>query len=61
MLLTALGILKHNMEMQWMVEFHEEFAPEFRGFSMEIQDALFTLLIKLRRLDLSLVGQMLTP
>jgi hypothetical protein len=38
-----------GMEKQWEVIFHDEFAPEFRGFSKEIQDALFSLLIKLRR------------
>jgi hypothetical protein len=37
-----------EMEKQWVVEFHGEFAPEFRKFSNEIQDALFALLIKLK-------------
>lgn len=37
------------MKMQWTVDFHEEFAHEFRRFTQEIQDTLFTLLIKLRQ------------
>ena len=45
--LKTLGSLEHNMEKQWKVEFHDEFAPEFRKFSNEIQDTIFKLLNKL--------------
>jgi len=38
-----------GIEMQWVVEFDGEFAPEFRGFSKVVQDVIFALLIKLRR------------
>jgi hypothetical protein len=38
-----------GIDKQWTVDFHDEFAPEFRRFSKEIQDSLFTLLIKLRQ------------
>jgi hypothetical protein len=39
----------NEMDKQWEVIFHEDFALEFRSFSKAIQDALFTLLIKLRQ------------
>jgi len=45
--LKALGTREHNNK--WAVEFHEEFAAEFRRFPTTVQDALFALLIKLRR------------
>lgn len=37
------------LDENWTVEFHEEFAIEFRKLSNLVQDALFALLIKLRR------------
>jgi hypothetical protein len=38
-----------GLDKQWAVEFHNEFAPEFRGFSKATQDELFAVLIKLRK------------
>ncbi|MGD0546547.1 MAG: type II toxin-antitoxin system RelE/ParE family toxin [Terracidiphilus sp.] len=37
------------VKQDWQVSLHEDFAPEFRGFSKAIQDEIFALLIKLRR------------
>lgn len=47
--LKTLGVPKHNIDSAWEIGFHDDFAPEFRGFSKVIQDALFALLIKLRQ------------
>lgn len=46
--LKTLGIVEHNREEGWKVDFCPEFALEFRGFSEAVQDALFAQLIKLR-------------
>jgi hypothetical protein len=35
--LKTLGILRHNMDKHWKVEFHEEFLPEFREFSRQVK------------------------
>jgi len=40
---------KNEMDKRWEVAFHVDFAREFREFSTAAQDALFALLIKLRR------------
>ncbi|MGA2890015.1 MAG: type II toxin-antitoxin system RelE/ParE family toxin [Terracidiphilus sp.] len=47
--LKTLGIPEHNENNAREVGFYNDFASEFHGLSLEVQDALFALLIKLRR------------
>ncbi|MGA3372549.1 MAG: type II toxin-antitoxin system RelE/ParE family toxin [Terracidiphilus sp.] len=47
--LQTLGIPVHNEDNVWEIRFYTDFAPEFRGFSNDVQDELFALLVKLRR------------
>jgi len=38
-----------GLKQHWEIDFHKDFAPEFREFSTAIKDAPFALLIKVRR------------
>ncbi|MGA3069990.1 MAG: type II toxin-antitoxin system RelE/ParE family toxin [Terracidiphilus sp.] len=40
--LTTLGILEHNVEKHWVVEFHPEFAPEVIGFSEQVRQSIYS-------------------
>lgn len=52
--LKTLGILEHNIRMQWKVVFHEEFFGEFEAWSEVVQDAVLGSLGKLREFGPSL-------
>ena len=41
--LKTLGIREHTMDEKWVVEFHEEFLPEFRQFSVTVRMQVHTL------------------
>ena len=49
--LKTLGTVEHNYneDEKWNVVFDDKFAPEFRKFPKDVQDAIFALLIKLRQ------------
>ena len=46
--LETLGSQEHNMDRQWVVEFHEEFFEEFGSWAEVVQDAVLSSLGKLR-------------
>lgn len=46
--LKTLGFLKHTMTKQWVVEFHDEFLPEFREFPAPVKRELAARLERLQ-------------
>ncbi len=42
--LKTLGTKEHNHPERWIVEFHEEFLPEFRQFSHSVRRHAYTLI-----------------
>jgi hypothetical protein len=48
--LKTLGIMEHNMEKRWAVEFHPEFDPEFMRLSVAVQQMILARAELLRKL-----------
>jgi hypothetical protein len=46
--LKTLGSEEHNMKKQWMVEFHDDFLPEFRQFSEVVRRQTYSLIEMLK-------------
>ena len=47
--LKTLGIMEHNLEELWVVEFHAEFAPEVLQYSEAVRRDIYSLAGLLRR------------
>ena len=47
--LKTLGIMGHNLEEPWVVEFHAEFAPEVLQYSEAVRRDIYSLVGLLRR------------